>query len=211
MNAFYVKFQQSYIYSIYGIAGIVHRYTYTHLCSFLKQPSNRCNKTCDSREFLSDCGRLCTNLCTLTLVWPLKPKQDPNFHLQKFHPPSARRGWFCVASELSRVYHSSGGLPRSPLTPAPLPGPRRNAPGLVIAFVGSIEFYGWLKLPNLTVRWTLNGAQRGAALQTAAAAKFLQWRPAITPTQTPIQAAGEVGGGRRGGRRGGSGVVVSVV
>lgn len=73
-----------------------------------------------------------------------------------------------------------------PLAPAPLPGPYRNALGLVIAFVGAIELYGWLKLPNLTARWPLNGAQRGAALQTTDAAKFLQWRSTITPTQAPI-------------------------
>lgn len=87
-----------------------------------------------------------------------------------------------------------------PLAPAPLPGPYRNALGLVIAFVGAIELYGWLKLPNLTARWALNGAQRGAALQTTAAAKFLQWRPTITPTQTPTyrQAGGTGKGGGLG-------------
>lgn len=84
-----------------------------------------------------------------------------------------------------------------PLAPAPLPGPYRNALGLVIAFVGAIELYGWLKLPNLTARWPLNGAQRGAALQTTAAAKFLQWRPTITPTQAPIYR--QAGGTGRGG------------
>lgn len=84
-----------------------------------------------------------------------------------------------------------------PLAPAPLPGPYRNALGLVIAFVGAIELYGWVKLPNLTARWPLNGAQRGAALQTTAAAKFLQWRSTITPTQAPIYRQAE---GRGGGR-----------
>lgn len=60
-----------------------------------------------------------------------------------------------------------------------------------------------MKLPNLTVRWPLNGTQRGAALQTAAAAKFLQWRPTITPTQAQIyrQAEGRAGEGSGGGHR----------
>lgn len=86
-----------------------------------------------------------------------------------------------------------------PLAPALLPGPYRNALGLVIAFVGAIELYGWLKLPNLTARWPLNGAQRGAALQTTAAAKFLQRRSTITPTQAPIyRQAGGTGRGTLG-------------
>lgn len=55
-----------------------------------------------------------------------------------------------------------------------------------------------MKLPNLTARWPLNGTQRGAALQTAAAAKFLQWRPTITPTQAQIHRQAE-GRGEGGG------------
>lgn len=94
--------------------------------------------------------------------------------------------WFCVVPALSRFYHPSDGLARSPSHLRRSPGPYRNALGLVIAFVGAIELYGWLKLPNHTSHWPLNGAQRGAALQTMAAAKFLQWRSTIAPTQAPM-------------------------
>lgn len=135
-------------------------------------------------SFLSDCGRLCTNLLSVCSLAPITYMQDPNFSgfLSSFPSPGLD---LCGLSPVPCLSLSWRVTP-VPLTPAPLPGPRRNAPGLVIAFVGAIELYGWLKLPNLTVRWTLNGAQRGAALQPAAAAKFLQWRPAITPTQTAI-------------------------
>lgn len=141
----------------------------------------------------------------------------PNFHLLQTYsflsPPSSEKSpvpveWLVLcglstAPFLSLLWRVT---PVS-LAPAPLPGPYRNALGLVIAFVGAIELYGWLKLPNLTARWPLNGAQRGAALQTIAAAKFLQWRSTITPTQAPIyrQAGGTEGRRGAGGGGGGSG------
>lgn len=193
MNASYGQFQQSEIGKL-----ILSIDVDMQICKVIS--TNACNKTdvFVLREFLFLAWLWATLHKPLHVlsVWPLQPYAGPKLPASDFFTlQSPRQCWLCVGSELPRVYHSSGELPRSPLTPAPLPGPRRNSPGLVIAFVGAIEFYGWLKLPNLTVCWTLNGAQRGAALQTAAAAKFLQWRPAITPTQTPIQAAGEVMGG----------------
>lgn len=52
---------------------------------------------------------------------PITYMQDPNFS-GFFYPPSPRQCWICVASALSRVYHSSGysgpphtcAAPRSP-------------------------------------------------------------------------------------------------
>lgn len=143
----------------------------------------------------------------------------PNFHLLQTYsslsPPPSKNSpvpveWLVLCGPSTVPFLSLlWRVTPVPLAPAPLPGPYRNALGLVIAFVGAIELYGWLKLPNLTARWPLNGAQRGAALQTTAAAKFLQWRSTITPTQAQIyRQAGGTGKGRGGGGRD---VVVMVV
>lgn len=131
------------------------------------------------------------NLHLLQTYSSLSPPSSPQ------NPRFLWSGRFCVVPSTVPFLSVLWRVTPVPLAPAPLPGPYRNALGLVIAFVGAIELYGWLKLPNLTARWPLNGTQRGAALQTADPAKFLQWRSTITPTQAPIyRQAGGTGRGR---------------
>ena len=97
---------------------------------------------------------------------------------------------------LSLLWRVTPGLPRTCAAPRSL----QECAGACNRLCGGHwVVHGWLKLPNLTARWPLNGAQRGAALQTTAAAKFLQWSSTITPTQAPVYTARQEGWGRRGG------------